>query len=489
IRLMLTESALLSVVGGTVGLGLGWLGLRAMKGMTRLGIEGATGVAVDHRVVLFVMGAAAASGMLFGFVPALRSSGATSHEALKEGGRAGSAGGRGASTVNALVVAEVALALMLVVGAGLMVRSSWLLRAVDPGFATEGTLAVRFAVPGRYEGRDAVLAFQGRFLELLEGRPGIERAGRIGWLPLAGTSWSSQFQAEGWPSDRVGLEILHRRADRGYFEALDIPLVRGRLFEPGDGPDQPLVVVVNETFAREHFPGEDPIGQKIAYDRTAAANPEDNNWYEIVGIVGDQSQESPGLPVRAEVFEHTAQDWDREPWIVMRTSVAPLSVVPAVRAALEELDPLVPIAEIRPLREVWRTSMARQDFILVLLSAFGVVALLLAAVGVYGVTAQAARARTREIGIRMALGARASEVVGMMLRRGLVGVAVGLAIGLGASLVATRALTTVLFGVEPTDPGTLGAVVVLLAGVAAIACWLPARRATRVDPVASLRSE
>ncbi len=487
--LLLAESAVLSTLGGAAGLGLGWLGVRAMQGMTRLGIQGATGVALDHRVVLFVLAAAVASGTLFGLGPALRTSGAGPADALKEGGRSGSPGAHRLRLVNTLVVAEVGLALMLVIGAGLMVRSFLKLRAVDPGFATQGTIAVQFNVPGRYQNRDEVLDFERRFAELLEGRPGIERVGRIGLLPLAGTSWSSQFQAEGWPPERIGFEILHRRADAGYFDALDIPLVRGRMFGPEDEPDGPLVVLVNETFVREHFPGEDPIGQKIAYDRAAAANPQDSYWYEIVGIVGDQHQVSPGEPARAEVFENADQDWGRDPWFVMKTSVDPLSVVPAVRSALAEVDPLVPLAEIRRLREVWQGSMARQQFILTLLTVFGAVALALAAVGVYGVTAQAARARTQEIGIRMALGARGSKVVAMMLRQGLILVGVGLMLGLVASLLTTRALTTLLFSVHPADPATIVAVMLLLGGVASLACYLPARRATRVDPVASLRAE
>jgi putative ABC transport system permease protein len=389
--------------------------------------------------------------------------------------------------VNLLVATEVALALLLVVGAGLMVRSFWLLRDVDPGFQTEGTLAVQFTVPSsRYAERDQVLAFYDQLTDALEGRPGIERAGTVGHLPLAGKSWSSQFQAEGWPPDRVGFEIVHRRADPGYFEALGIPLVRGRMFDSSDGPDDPLVVVVNETFVREHFPGEDPIGQKIAYDR--AATPE-SNWYEIVGIVGDQHQNSPGQPVLAEVFENRNQDWGRFSWVVMRTSVDPMSVVPTFRSVLRELDPLIPIATVRPLREVWLTSMVRERFILTLLGVFGAVALALAAVGVYGVTAQAARRRTQEIGIRMALGAAAPEVLSMLLRQTLGVVGLGLAVGLVATLLTTRVLSTLLFGVAPTDPRTLAAVVLLLGAVALLACYLPALRATRVDPVRSLRAE
>ena len=358
---------------------------------------------------------------------------------------------------------------------------------MDPGFATSGVLAVQFGVPAaRYTERDEVLALQDDFERRLEARAGIRRVGAVGQLPLAGTSWSSQFQAEGWPPERVGLEILHRRADRGYFEALGIPLVRGRHFDANDGPDAPYVVVVNETFAREHFPGEDPLGQRIAYDR--AATPE-SIWYEIVGIVGDQLQVSPGQPPRAEVFESRYQDWARTVWYVVETDDETAQAMETVRSVLKEIDPLIPIAQARPLREVWRASMARDEFILTLLGAFGVLALILATVGVYSVTAQAARKRTREIGIRMALGAGGGQVVGMMVVQGMTVVAVGLVVGVGGALVAGRVLGSLLYGVAPTDPPTMVAVVALLAAVAAAACYLPARGATAVDPVQSLRSE
>jgi putative ABC transport system permease protein len=382
---------------------------------------------------------------------------------------------------------EVALALLLTAGAGLMVRSFWSLRHVDPGFRTDGVVGVLFTVPAtRYVERDAVLAFQDRFQEMLEARPGIERAGLIGQLPLAGVSWSSQLQARGWPADRVGFEILHRRADNGYFEALGVPLIRGRLFSPSDPRDGPYVVVVNETFAREHFPGEDPIGQYIAFDRTVGP---ESIWYEIVGIVGDQQQTTPREPARAEVFENRNQDWHRSTWTVVRSALDEGRTIAAVREVLREMDPLIPIVETRPLREVWSQSMAREQFVLVLLVVFAGLALLLASVGVYGVTAQALRTRTPEIGLRMALGAARRDVVTMMLRQALLVASLGLAAGLAASLLLARGLRSLLFGVQPGDPATLLAVAAFLAVVALFASWLPARRASGVDPAISLREE
>jgi len=490
VRQILTEGLLLALVGGVVGLALGWLGVRAIAAQQPIGITGATHLALDARVVLFTVGVAVASGLLFGLAPALRAAAGDLQQALREGGRGGSAGRGTMRTTGMLVAVEVGLAVLIVAGAGLMVRTFWLLRAVDPGFRTEGVEAVQFGIPSaRYPNRDQVLAFQDDFERRLEARPGIARVGMVGQLPLNGQSWSSSFQAEGWPPERVGFEILHRRADAGYFEALEIPLLRGRMFGPNDGADAPLVVLINETFAREHFPGEDPIGQKIAYDRTAAANPDQSNWYEIVGVVGDQLQNSPAVPARAEVFENRSQDWSRGDWFVIRTSGDVAGTVAVVRDVLHEMDPLIPLGSVRSLRDVWRASMAQQEFILTLMGAFGLMALLLAAVGVYGVTAQATRKRTQEIGIRMALGAAAADVLAMILRQGLAVVGLGLAFGLLGAVVVTRAMTTVLYGVEPTDPATLASVTALLGGVAALACWLPARRATAVDPVTSLRSE
>jgi putative ABC transport system permease protein len=284
----------------------------------------------------------------------------------------------------------------------------------------------------------------------------------------------------------VGFEILHRRADPGYFEALQIPLLKGRMFNADDEPGTPATVLVNETFARKYFPDEDPIGRRITYDRVATAQ---SVWHTIVGVVGDQRQVAPGKPARPEVFENSRQDWDRSGWVVVRTTGDPMAALSTVKSVLKEMDPLIPLGTVRTMREVWRQSMAHEQFVLTLLGTFGALALLLATVGVYGVTAQAARRRTHEIGIRMALGAEARAVMVMMLRRGLTLVGVGLVLGLGGALLATRVLRALLYGIAPTDPVTLAAVVVMLAVAATAACWVPARRATGVDPANTLRTE
>lgn len=487
VRAVLFESLILALAGGAAGLALGWIGIRSIRDLAELGIGGATSVTLDHRIALVTLAAAGLSAVLFAVGPALRVIAAGRDHALPERARGATVGREHLRLAGTLVSVQLALALLLAAGAGLMIKSFWLLGRVDPGFRAEGVLAVRFTVPEtRYPNRDQVLAFYDRLAADLEGRPGIERVGSVASLPLDGQNWSSQFQAEGWPADRVGFEILHRRADRGYFEALEIPLVRGRLPGPDDRAGAPSVVVVNESFARQYFPGEDPVGRRIAFTRSATP---ESNWYEIIGVVGDQRQEGLVRPVRPEVFESRDQDWGRNNWWVIRGAGDALAIEAVVRDVLAELDPLIPLASVRTLDGVRAASLSREQLMLRLLSAFGITALLLATVGVYAVTSRAARRRTQEVGIRIALGARGVDVVRLMLREGMVVVTTGLVVGVAASLVATRALRSFLYGVEPTDPATLAAVATLLGVVALVACWVPARRACAVDPTTSLRAE
>jgi putative ABC transport system permease protein len=487
VRQMLTESLLLGLAGGALGLGLGWVAVRLLAARTPLGVEGATDLALDLRVLAVALACAGVTGLVSGLVPLARKDSARLSEELVSGHRG--AGGKPSRNraVRSLVVVEVALALLLAMGAGLTLRSILQLRAVDPGFRTDGVVAVQFTIPAaRYPDRDQVLSLYDRFAESLEARPGVDRVGVVAQLPLAGTSWSGSMKAAGWPEERVALEILHRRADAGYFAALGIPLIRGRMFDHRDAADAPQTVLVNETFARQHFPGEDPIGQRIAYDRVPDST---SIWREIIGIVGDQQQVSPAIAARAEAFENRNQDWGRSNWVVIRAGVEPSAALAAVREVLGELDPLLPIAQTRTLTEVWRDSMSRESFVFTLLFAFGAVALLLAVVGVYGVSAQAARRRTREIGIRMALGADRPAVLRLMLGQSLTLVALGLAVGWVISRSLAGVLGTMLYGVTPGDPVTLATVVSVLGGAAVLAGWIPARRATRVPPTVVLREE
>lgn len=483
--MVMVEHAMLAAAGGAIGTALSWAALRAL-GLTDFGVPAATSLVFDARVALFALVATLACAALFMAAPLAM---AVRQGDARLGGtsRGASRGPRMARLTSALVTLEVALAVILVAGAALMAQTAYRLRHVDVGFRTEDMLAVQFTVPGsRYANRDAVLSFYDRLLETLEARPQVERAGTVANLPLAGTSWSSSFRVDGWPAERVGAEIIHRRADRAYFETVGTPLLQGRYLDATDRGDAPLAVVINETFAREHFEGEDPIGKRIVYDRVPTPQ---SNWYTIVGVVGDQKQVSPARPARAEVFESRDQDWGRNNWVVMRTAVPPLDALATVREVLREMDPLIPIATVRTLDEVKRASMAKENGVLGLLGAFGALALLLAAVGVYAVAAQGARSRTKEIGIRIALGAAAGDILQLVLRRGFAAVGVGLGVGLAVTLLATRALDSLLYGVEATDPGTIAGVAALLFVVGSVACWIPARRATRLDPVSSLRAD
>ncbi len=482
---LITESLVVATAGGVLGLFLGIAGVRGIEGLAPLGIPGATEVALDLRVLALTATLTISCGIVFGLVPSLWARRLGLADALRSGGRSGSETQGG--WIRTLVGAELAVAVVLVLAAGLMIRTSLELRSVHPGFDPSDVVAYQVTLPSsRYEVRDDVLATWDDLLERLEATPGVTSAGTVALLPLSGTSWSSQFQAEGWPPDRAGLDILHRRADAGYFEALDIPLVRGRLFGPADSPNGPLVVVINETFARDYFPHSDPIGQRIAYDRVAT---EDSFWYEIVGIVGDQQQVSPGAPARPEVFEYRNQDWGRTAWVVVETGADVGATSITMRAVLDEIDPLIPIEATTTLRDVRSASIAREEMVLLLLSVFAAIALLLAAVGIYGVTAEMTARRRREMGIRLALGADGGRLIRLVLREGAVPIAAGLAIGAVVALIASRALEGLLFGVSPQDPATLIGVCAALGVLALAAAWIPAWRSTRVDPVASLRAD
>ncbi|MGD2045576.1 MAG: ADOP family duplicated permease, partial [Gemmatimonadota bacterium] len=349
IRQMLTESLLLATVGGVGGLALGWAAVRVAAARVPLGIGGATSLSLDHRVVLFTCAATALSAVLFGVAPALRASAAGETGEAAHHARGGGSSATGLRTVGLLVAVEVALALLLVAGAGLMTRTFIHLGQVDPGFRSEGVLAVQFALQSEdYPSRDQVLDFYDRFERTLEARPGIERVGQVARLPLDGPNWSSQFQVEGWPADRVGQDVLHRSADVGYFDALQIPLLAGRMFEPSDLPDSEPVVLINQTLARQYFGDDDPIGQRIAFERVAGP---ESTWYRIIGVVGDQHQESLATPTRPEVFESGDQDWDRLNWTVLRVDGEPGSYVETVQSVLAEMDPRIPLAAVRTLED------------------------------------------------------------------------------------------------------------------------------------------
>ncbi|MBX6363706.1 MAG: ABC transporter permease, partial [Gemmatimonadetes bacterium] len=396
--------------------------------------------------------------------------------------------GRGARrAANALVVAEVALALLLVVGAGLLVRSFWRLERVDPGFDPAGVLTVGVAPPAaKYDDDDEIVAFYREVLDRVARLPGVSSAGATMVLPLTGTSWTSDFAVAGRGPDAYGTEVAHRSVTPGYFAAMGVALLRGRLFTEADAAAHDTVVLINDVLARRFFPGEDPVGQRIAFDKHPDST---STWYRIVGVVRGERQAGLATEPQIEVFHLPEQEGIGQAWLVIRTTGDPLALAPAVRRAVHAVDPDVPVFAVRTMERVRAESLARSRFLMTLLLVFAGVALALAVVGVYGVTAQAARQRTQEIGVRMALGARSSDVRRLVVRHGLWLIAAGVVIGVVAALLATRAMRALLYDVAPTDPLTFLAVALVLALTGLLASWLPAQRAASTDPAVALRAE
>jgi putative ABC transport system permease protein len=386
-----------------------------------------------------------------------------------------------------MVVLEVALALLLVAGAGLLVRTSLALREVDPGCRTENRLAFQRSLPGSsYPDAASVIAFYDALDARVEALPGVESVALTSRLPLDGANWSSDFSVAGRGPDDYGSEVWHREVDADYFRTMGVPVVRGRAFTDGDRADGEKVIVINEELARRFFADEDPVGQRISFDKVPDAG---STWRRIVGVVGDELHEGLDAPPRIEIIAPIRQDARGFASLVVQTRTDPHAVLPAVRSIIAELDRDLPIARVRTLDEVYSAALAPGRFLLTLLAVFASIALLLAAIGVYGVTSQAARRRTQEIGIRVALGAEGADVVRLIVRQGMGVVLAGTGLGLAAGLAGARLMQGVIYGVPPTDAVTFIVVPALLVLVAAVACWIPARRATRLDPLRALRVE
>jgi putative ABC transport system permease protein len=381
---------------------------------------------------------------------------------------------------------EVALALVLTVGAGLLVRSFRELQQVDPGFDGTGVLTVRVDLPGaRYDSEVRITGFWDELVRRARGLPGVTDAAATSNLPLSPPHWSSGLSIAGRAPD-LTWQVVHREITADYFTVMRVPLLRGRKFTRQDGPSAPLVVLVNQTLARAVFGTADPVGQRIAFDQVPDST---SRWRTIVGVVGDEHQTALTNDPRPEVIEPVAQDVRQGMILVLRTDRGPAALAGATRRLVAELDPKLAIGAIRTMDTVQRQALAAQRFLMALLLLFAGVGLLLAVVGVYGIMAQVAKGRTREMGIRIALGARAGEVRWLVVRHGLRLAGVGLALGLAGALVGTRTMRVLLYAVAPADPATFVSVSLLLVATAAAASWLPAARASGANPVTSLRVE
>ena len=487
IRQMLAESLLLSVAGATAGLVLAWWSVIALRTTIadRVPIARLDQVSIDATVLLFTAGAALVSALLFGMAPALTSAGARLTEALKDGGRSGSAA-RGARIRSVFVVVETALALILLVGSGLLLRSFVALMRVDPGFDPAHTMTVKVSIPtAKYRDAAQQQTFFNQLFEKLDALPGVTAAGGTSFLPIAGLGAATGFAIVGQPKPAAGQEPVTdvRVVTHDYFKAMGVPLLRGRTFDSRDAGANIRRVIINQALARKHFPNEDPIGKSLIVSWNDEA-PD-----EIVGVVGDVRQQDLETEARATIYWPPGRFTYPFMSVAIRTATDPRNVVAGAISALHELDPNVAAADVKTMDAVIDASVAQRRLTMLLLSIFALVALVLAAVGIYGVIGYSVSQRTQEIGIRMALGAQRSRVLRTVVGQAMTLAAVGIVAGAAGAWGLTRLMQKLLFGVQPSDPATFVAVAGVLALVAGVAASIPGLRATRVDPVIALRSE
>jgi predicted permease len=484
-RQMLTEGIVLSVLGGIGGL---LLGLAGVRGLTALGSQQIPGMAQAslHPVVLaFAMALSIVTGLVFGIVPALAVLRGNTATLLKDDSTRGSAGRSTSFTRSALVITETALALMLLVGAGLLVKSFARLLDVHPGFSTDNVLTAQLSLPtSRYADPPAVRAFWDRLLSKAREIPGVTSAGLTSNVPFNGNVSSGSYSIVGYtpgPSEAAP----HGRQEvvgGDYFKAMQIPLVAGRMFNDGDTADSPPVVVIDEYLVKRYFADRSPLGQQI--QRGGSNSPR----ITIVGVVGTINSIDLGQPVAKErLYRPVTQQSLRSMALVLKTGLDPQGLVPQVRAAVQSIDPEQPIADVRTMDQWTARSLERRRTPMMLLSVFGAVALILSAIGIYGVLAFGVAQRVREFGIRQALGADGRSILALVLKQGLLTTGIGILIGLAGASWLTRFMQGMLFGVASHDVMVFAGVTLLLLVVALAACYIPARRATRIDPMVALR--
>lgn len=487
VRQALTESLVLSLLGAAVGIAFGWWGTGLLVLLQPPNMLPVGNIGLSWAVLGYIFAVTLICGFLFGAAPALWGAHRSPVDALKEGGKSGSSGHRVRRWSDLLVIGEVALALLLTVGACLVLRSFWRLTAVDPGFDSKGTLSVLVVVPGsQYDTPEKVRGFFDELVRRGRELPGVTAAAGTTSLPLTGLRWTSDFKVEGWGVDQIGFEVGHREVTPDYFKTLGIPVLRGRAFTDADRADAPQVVLINQTLANRYFPGEDPIGRRVTFDKVPDST---SIWRTVVGVVQDERQEALSRDPHTEFIAPVAQDGGSGLYLLLKTAGNPADLGPRARDLLASMDPNLAIVSMTTLDEVRDRSLARQRFMLTLLGAFSIVGVLLAVVGVYGVMAQLARGRVREMGIRIALGAKAAEVQWLVVRHGLKLVGLGLVIGLVGAVLLSQSITALLFQVHPLDPITFVAVPLLLTLSGLAACWLPALRVSRSSPALALRAD
>jgi putative ABC transport system permease protein len=487
IRQVLTESFLLASMGAFAGLLLAHWSAGALLALAPKGLIPLEGAQLDLRVLMFTAGIAVMAGFLFGVVPAVQAARERMSEELKEGGRGGSEGVHSGRTRNSFVVAEIALALVLLVGSGLLIRSFGRLMAVDPGFQPKGILTARVELPSsKYKDDAKISEFYAQLLERIRQLPGVRSASADAYLPFTGGIAGTGVEVEGRPplpaaeQPEVNVAVVEPH----FFETLGIPLLSGRPFTDREAREVTHTVVISQSMARKLWPNEDPIGKRVTIHMKDVDVPS-----QVIGVVGDVKHAGLDANASATAYWPHPELAYNFMTLVIRTDGDPLALAPAVRQAVWSLDKDQPVADIRTMEDLLWVSLARARFSTVMLGVFAGLALLLAITGIYGVVSYSVAERTREIGIRVALGAQRTDVLRMVLGQGLVLAGFGIAIGLVGALAAARLLTSLLFGTSPSDPATFGSVAGLLLTVALSACYLPARNAMKVDPMVALRDE
>jgi predicted permease len=482
VRQMVTESLLIAALGGMAGLAVAKWGIEALVALGPKQIPRIHMIALDWRTLAFTLTAALLTGALFGLAPALQVSKVNLSDSLKEGGRGSSGGAQHNRLRGLLVIAEVSLAFVLLIGAGLLIRTFFYLQKVDPGFNPERVLTASIDLPGaRYQTAKQRSAFYRELVDRLAALPGVQGAAATSDLPWTGYDENTSFGIEGrqFSADESPSAQYHF-ATPTYFQTLGIPLLAGRFFSETDNADASRVIIINKSMADRYWPDDEPVGKRVRL------------WGEtrtIAGVVGDVNDSPADLRTKPGFFFPLSQQGQRNMIVVLRAQADPLSLLAAVRHEIAALDSELPLSDIRTLEQIASSAVARTRFTMLLLAIFAGVALLLAAVGIYGVMSYAVTQRIHEIGIRVALGAQRRDVIGLVAKQGMALALVGICVGLAAALALTRVMSSLLFGVSATDPVTFAGIAALLMGVALGACFVPARRAVKMDPMIALRHE
>jgi putative ABC transport system permease protein len=492
IRQLLTESLLLAGLGGLAGLALAWRGTDLLVSLAPPDLLNLPSVKINAVVLGFTLGISLLTGVIFGLAPAIEATRLNLGESLKECGKGGGGGARARRLRNFLVIFEVALALVLLVGAGLLIRSFARLNAVDPGFNPENVLTMGVSLPRlKYDNDQKRVNFFRQAVAQMQSLPGVEAVGAVNALPFASFHAGTSVDVEGRPivpvTQKLKTGVIVTDAD--YFRAMQIPLKRGRLFTDREAAEMRHVVIINEMFARKHFPNEDPLGKRLTIYMKDDVQ---DQPCEIVGVVGDSKHMKLDAEVRPMAYWPHPELATSGMTFVIRTrgdAASFASGASAARNVIRALEPELPVPEVRTMESLIGTSMARARFNTLLLTVFAVVAMLLAGVGIYGVMAYSVAQQRHEIGVRMALGARSADVLRLVVGKGMTLAIGGVAIGVVASFALTRLMKTLLYDVSVTDPVTFGGIALLLTTVALLACYIPARRATKVDPTVALRYE